>query len=198
MSNTTFPLIDIKSDDETRQIYVKNIIAVYESTTADQLARGRAWYQTAHDLALMISGGNIQAGAGVIAALSANKRWADNVKLATRAFVAGKATGHVGDALRKATRIMAGESPENVLPMDSKTGHFYRCIVNPTDSDAICLDRHAHDIAVGTRYGDHERGLSSKGRYALLASIYREAATRLGELPQVVQAVTWVAWIESR
>jgi hypothetical protein len=49
---------------------------------------------------------------------------------------------------------------------------------------------------VGEEYGIKDRGLSSKGRYNLIASAYREAAQRLGELPSVVQAVTWVVWRE--
>ncbi|WP_211266908.1 DUF7178 family protein [Nonomuraea candida] len=190
--------ISIKPDTETRERYVNNIIRVFDSASQDQLERGINWYRTANQLATMISGGNTVAGAGVIAALSANKSWSENTKLAARAFLKGEPSGHVGDAVKKATRIMAGESPRVVLPMASKTGHFFRCIADPTDSDAICIDRHAHDIAVGERYGNADRGLGSKGRYALLADVYREAASRLGYLPQTVQAVTWVVWIERK
>lgn len=93
---------------------------------------------------------------------------------------------------------MAGEDPELVLPMDSKTGHFYRCILDPTDAEAICIDRHAHDIAVGERYGNRDRGLSSKARYALLADVYKRAAKRINVIPQELQAVTWVVWIERK
>ncbi|MGS2646061.1 DUF7178 family protein [Streptosporangium sp. G12] len=188
--------ISIQANAETRELYVNNIIRVWDSATCDQLARGRNWYPTAHQLAEMMSDGHVVKGAGVIAALSANKRWGENIVLANRAFDAGKASGHFSDAIRKAERIMSGEQPEQVLPMDIKTGHFYRCILDPTDPDAICIDRHAHDIAVGERYGQKSRGLGARGRYALMAHVYREAAQRLGELPQVVQAVTWVVWTE--
>ncbi|OII61262.1 hypothetical protein BJP40_06625 [Streptomyces sp. CC53] len=60
----------------------------------------------------------------------------------------------------------------------------------------MCVDRHAHDIAVGETYGNRERGLSAKSRYALIAHCYREAAMRLEELPSTVQAVTWVVRVE--
>ncbi|GAA3536985.1 hypothetical protein GCM10022419_016000 [Nonomuraea rosea] len=190
--------IPIKPNAETREMYVNNILRVWDSATHDQLERGLNWYRTANQLAHMISGGNVVAGAGVIAALSANKSWSENTKLAARAFLKGQASGHVGDAINKAARIMAGESPTVVLPMASKTGHFFRCIADPTDSDAICIDRHAHDIAVGQRYGNADRGLGSKGRYALMADLYREAASRLGYLPQQIQAVAWVVWIERK
>jgi hypothetical protein len=183
--------IGLNPDTATREQYVLNILAAWKAATPAQKSRGRFWYRTAHDLAEMISDGQPVKGAGVIAALSANKRWADNVRLAQRALT-GDLGGHVGDALRKAAAIMAGADPALVLPMGAKTGHFYRCILNPADADAVVIDRHAHDIAVGEVHGCADRGLSTPRRYAILAHAYREAAARLGEIPSVVQAVTWV------
>jgi hypothetical protein len=116
--------------------------------------------------------------------------------LATDAFANQEARGHFGDACRKAGRIMAGEDPLTVLPTDSKTWNFFKCIADPDDWEAVVVDRHAHDIAVGEIYGNNDRGLGSKGRYAAIAHAYREAARVLGELPNVVQAVTWVAHVE--
>ncbi|MFD8117075.1 DUF7178 family protein [Streptomyces microflavus] len=181
---------------EEREQFVVNIITEWNNATPDQVQRGRSWYLTAHQLADMISEGHVQAGAGVIAALSANKSWPENEKLARRAFDVGEASGHVGDALAKAAKIMAGMDPAEVLPMSAKTGNFYRCILDPEDAEAVCIDRHAHDIAVGETYGNRDRGLSAKSRYALVAHAYREAAMRLGELPSTVQAVTWVVRVE--
>ncbi|MYS39656.1 hypothetical protein GT025_36590 [Streptomyces sp. SID4920] len=60
------------------------------------------------------------------------------------------------------------------------------------------IDRHAHDIAVREIYGQRDRGLGAIGRYNALADSYRLAARRIGELPSVVQAVTWVAHLERR
>lgn len=185
-------LIPIKADDATREQYVRNIVAAYRAATPQQMMRGQLWYQTAHDIAEFISDGSTQQGAGVIAALSANKSWRENRKLAERAYSAEGPGGHTGDTIRKVERIMLGEDPEDVLPMHMKTGHFYRCILDPTDPDPVVIDRHAHDVAVGETYGDSPRGLGAKGRYALLAHCYREAALRIGEVPSVVQAVTWV------
>jgi hypothetical protein len=171
---------------------VRNIIAVWQSATSKQQQRGRSWYGAAHDLAGAIAGGNTRAGAGVIAALSAQKGWAENCRLARTACRTGLSSGHVADALTKAAKIAAGADPADVLPSGRKTGHFFRCIADPTDPDAVVIDRHAHDVAVGEIYGNRERGLSARRRYATLADCYREAAVRLGELPSTVQAVTWV------
>jgi hypothetical protein len=189
-------LISIHPDSETFDRYVRNVIDVWDTCTTEQFEAGRHWYRTANQLANMISDGNTRKGAGVLAALSANKRWSTNVDLAVKAFDSGKPSGHFSDACDKARRIMAGEDPETVLPMDIKTGQFYRCILDPTDPESVVIDRHAHDIAVGVRYGDNARGLSSKSRYAMLANVYREAGEHFGYIPQIVQAVCWVVWIE--
>lgn len=190
-------MIPTTADDATHEYYVENIIGTYRLANSDQKRRGYEWYPTAHQLAELMSEGNVKAGAGVIAALSANKAWSINVKIASKAFETGTPSGHVRDALGKAERIMNGEDPSEVLPMGSKTGMFYRCILDPTDPDAVVIDRHAHDIAAGEVYGNADRGLSNPRRYATLAHAYREAARRLGELPQVVQAITWVVQTEA-
>lgn len=189
-------MIPTQPSDSTRRRYIKNIVKVYEQATPEQRVRGRNWYPTAHELADFLSEGNVQMGAGVIAALSANKAWDLNQKLARRAFD-GDAGGHTRDNLAKVAKIMAGVDPADVLPMGMKTGNFYRSILDPTDTEAVTIDRHAHDIAVGRPYGDAERGLSSKGRYAVLSLAYRNAAAKLGILPSELQATVWVVWTES-
>ncbi|MEV1083467.1 hypothetical protein AB0I98_35510 [Streptomyces sp. NPDC050211] len=189
-------MIPINVSPQTRERFVRNIIAAWHSATPEQQQCGRTWYRTAHELAAMMTEGNPRAGAGVIAALSANKSWPENLRLARQACETGLSSGHFTDALNKAAQIMAGADPADVLPMERKTGQFFRLIANPDDPDAVVIDRHAHDIAVGETYGQRDRGLSSAGRYALLAHCFREAALRLGELPSTVQAVTWVAYTE--
>jgi hypothetical protein len=189
-------MIPTKPSDSTRRRYVRNIIRTYERATEEQKTRGHNWYPTAHELADFLSEGNVRAGAGVIAALSANKAWDINQKLARRAF-AGDVAGHTRDNLAKVAKIMAGADPADVLPMDMKTGNFYRCILDPTDTEAVTIDRHAHDVAVGAPWGERDRGLSSKGRYAVLSLAYRNAAAKLGILPSELQATTWVVWTES-
>lgn len=189
-------MIPTMADDQTLETYVTNILTVWNRATEDQLARGRTWYQTANDVATLISEGNTRAGAGVLAALSPQKSWDANVKLATDTLANGEARGHVRNALDKAERIMLGEDPLSVLPADSKTWNFFRAIIDPEDAEAVVIDRHAHDLAVGERYGECDRGLSNKRRYATLALAYRNAANRIDEIPSVVQAVTWVVWRE--
>ncbi|WP_405956929.1 hypothetical protein [Streptomyces phaeochromogenes] len=189
-------MISVDASEETREHYVRNIIAMWRAATPEQMQRGRTWYCTAHDLASLITNGDARTGAGVIAALSANKSWSENSRLARQAYETGVPSGHFQDALTKVAKIMAGADPAEVLPMERKTGMFFRCIADPFDPDAVVIDRHAHDVAVGDTYGQRDRGLGSARRYALLAHCYREAALRLGELPSTVQSVTWVVHTE--
>ncbi|MFG1667622.1 hypothetical protein [Streptomyces sp. Y7] len=189
-------MIPLNVSQLTREQFVRNIITAWHSATPEQRRRGRAWYRGAHELAAKMTDGNPRAGAGVLAALSANKSWSENVRLARQACEVGLTSGHFSDALKKAAQIIEGADPADVLPMERKTGHFFRLIANPADPDAVVIDRHAHDVAVGVTYGQRDRGLSSAGRYALLADCYHEAARRLGERPSTVQAVTWVAHTE--
>ncbi|WP_328898549.1 hypothetical protein OHR86_00015 [Streptomyces sp. NBC_00441] len=189
-------MIPVKSTEEQRDSYTRAIIEMWHSATRDQVRRGRMWYPEAHEFAAEISAGNTHKGAGVVAALSANKSWAENCRLARKAFSEGTASGHFSDAVSKANRIMAGTDPAEVLPMNIKTGCFYVCIAQPDDPESVVIDRHAHDIAVREVYGQRERGLGAIGRYNTLADCYRRAAHHIGELPSVVQAVTWVAHIE--
>lgn len=191
-------MIPTTATDATHRRYVRNIIRAYESATADQEKRGREWYSTAHQIADLMAEGNVRAGAGVIAALSAQKAWSLNVRMAERAFATGDPQGHTQDAITKAAKILAGVDPADILPMTSKTGMFFRTILDPDDPDAVVIDRHAHDVAVGIRYGNRDRGLSNRNRYATLAHAYREAARILGELPSTVQAVTWLVQSENR
>lgn len=187
-------MIPIKADDEARQYYVRNIQTVWSMATDAELQEGRDWYWTAHETAYLLADGDVRVGAGLLAALSPQTAWWLNVELACDAYETGRASRHTGDSCGKANKILAGIDPEDVLPMARKTGQFYRCILDPRDREAVCIDRHAHDVAVGVAYGSWLRGLSTQSRYDLLADCYRGAARRLGEAPSTVQAVTWVTW----
>ncbi|HKZ21139.1 MAG TPA: hypothetical protein VJQ57_13645 [Acidimicrobiia bacterium] len=190
-------MIPTKADDEAQAYYVRNIRSVWFMASDIQLATGRNWYPEAHATARLLADGDVRTGAGLLAALSPQTAWWLNVELACEAYEAGTAGRHTGDSCSKANRILAGEDPVDVLPMGRKTGHFYRAILDPSDAGAVCVDRHAHDVAVGIPYGDWPRGLSTPSRYDLIADCYREVALQLGELPSTVQAVTWVAWRNS-
>lgn len=190
-------MIPIKVEPGAVDYYVKNIISVWSIADERQLSEGRNWYWKAHETAAMLADGDVKIGAGLLAALSPQTAWWLNVELACEAYETGDARRHTRDSCSKANRILAGIDPVDVLPMRRKTGHFYRCILDPSDPVSVCVDRHAYDIAVGIPLGDWNRGLSAHGRYALVAHCYWQAAQELGETPSVVQAATWVTWRDS-
>ncbi len=190
-------MIPIKPETGAVDYYVRNIISVWSMATEDQFEQGAHWYERAHWTARELAEGDVRTGAGLLAALSPQTSWWLNVELACDAYESGNARRHTRDSCSKANRIMAGADPAEVLPMQRKTGHFYRSILDPDDPTAVCVDRHAYDVAVGVQLGDWRRGLGAHGRYALLAHCYWEASQRLGHIPSVVQAVTWVTWRES-
>lgn len=186
-------MIPTTADPATARRYAAGIMRAWEAAGPSWQAAGRAWYPSARDLAEVIGAGDARMGAGLLAALSANCGWDRNVALA-RDAARGTVHGHTGPVLAKARAILAGADPAGLLPAALKTGHFYRCILDPADPAPVTVDRHAHDIAAGQRYGRRNRGLSSATRYATLADAYRAAAQELGELPSAVQAATWLHW----
>ena len=182
---------------------VSNIMGTYFEATDEDVAAGLGWYAMAHQVATRIADGDTERGAGVIAALSPQKAWNENVAIAERAFAEGHASKQVSDACNKADHILWGShSPLDILG-GNKVRNFYRAIMG--DEDAVVIDRHAFDVALG-RIGDDasRRILSRVGVYDTFAQAYRIAAQRLSDafgetiLPSQVQAVTWLAWRRSK
>lgn len=110
--------------------------------------------------------------------------------MARKAF-GGEVGGHFADALGKVRAIIDGADPADVMPMASKTGQFFICIADPADPDAVVVDRHAHDVVAGMKYGNQDRGLKSAIRYASIADAYRMAGKSLGMIPSELQAIVW-------
>jgi hypothetical protein len=189
----TLPKLPSKPSPEQSERYVSNIVEMYGLATPEQITAGLDWYPAAHRIAEEF--GDTRRGAGIIAALSANKGWSDNVRLARLAF-AGEFRGHFADALDKCRAIHAGQDPSAVLPLALKTGQFFLCIADPADPEAVVVDRHAHDVAAGMKYGNADRGLDAAGRYGSIADAYRIAAKSLGMAPSELQAITWTVVVE--
>ncbi len=129
------------------------IIDTYRRATPDQVARGHAWYSAAHDFALELDPSNLERAAGVIAALSPRLSWELNMRQAKRAYLLGEATGGLGNSCRSATRILNGEHWTEVL-RGPKVRAFAASIIDPHDSGAVVIDRHALSIALGRQVGE--------------------------------------------
>lgn len=177
----------------------RNVLKAYRAASEQDRAEGLSWYTDTRDYARTLDS-DLQRAAGVIAALSPRLQWTQNVNAAANVY-AGRPAAGLGDAKRKAARILAGEAPLDVLG-GPKVRAFYQCIIlaghHPT---AVCVDMHAHDIALGRVTDDatRTRNLGRKGGYELIAGAYVAAARILARegitvTPAQVQATTWVHW----
>lgn len=170
------------------------ILRVYEAATDEQRAEGLAWYRHAHGFAASLDPKNPARAAAVIAALSPRCSWPRNAELAARAYSEGVATGTLGMNCRAANAILAGAEPMTVL-RGWKVRSFARLIADPDDSETVCVDRHAINIALGAVLGDRDRpALQRRTEYDRFVRCYQRAGRKLGVTPATVQAVTWVAW----
>lgn len=188
----------------TKRVYAANpnsarIVDVWRQATVSELVEGMEWYKDAHALAVKLDPADPSQAAGVIAALSPMMPWGRNVNLAVRAYADGSASGALYSSVAKADRILAGERADAVLGGD-KVRAFWGVIADPT-SDAVVVDRHAFDIAVGRVTNNESRGaLGRKGVYESFARAYVRAAktisaeTGMDVSASQVQAVTWTVW----
>ena len=189
----------------TGKISTRNVTRVFRLATEAQIAAGLDWYTDAHSVAQTMAtahGVSVAQAAGIIAALSPLNSWGANVNLANRLIASGGLTsGYLGVGLRKANAILAGTDPLTVLT-SSKVRAFYLGILANGETDAVCIDRHAYDVASGTRHNDRTRPTVSGKRYREAAEAYVRAAHILsresGEKIHAaqVQAITWKAWRE--
>lgn len=170
---------------------------MYMASTPSQKMHGHGWYQSAHTVAYMMAhttGISMEQACGVIAALSPACPWERNI-LDAWALCKGNdshAFTTYGPNIEKGRRILAGESPLDVLG-GNKVRAFYSLLLNPADSTTVCVDRHA--VKACTRrfwWGDKEPQQFLRSQYGRCANAYRHVAAVCGVLPHQVQATCWI------
>jgi hypothetical protein len=180
---------------------VHNVTHAVKTASPEDVRSGMDWYKRAHDFATDIGKGDVQRGAGAIAILSSQVGWNENQRMARQLRDTGTASGGfvTGRQVSQARDVLEGAArPEQHLPMDRKTGNFYKNIVNPEDPESVTIDRHAHDITVGRVLGSADRGLQTPTRYNTFAEAHKSAAGNLGMIPSQAQAIGWVNWRRQR
>jgi len=174
---------------------VARLVDLLNAATDEAWQEGTYWYARAHAAAVGIADEynvSVETAAGVIAALSPRLPWAKNVEYAHRVFRDGTAPVLYTNR-DKAIRIARGEHPTEVLS-GAKVKAFYQCILSPI-TDAVCIDRHAIDAALGYKGDDTSRKvLDRKGAYDMVVWAYIAAAEHFGIGPAQCQAIAWVAW----
>jgi len=192
--------------------HTRHVTATFRAASATDREHGREWYDRAHRLARELAASTepadmddaVRRAAAVIAVLSPVTSWPQNVAMARAAYYGWPVKG-LGRNIAKAKAIMSGADPDTVVS-GRKVRAFWATIVDPSLSDAVVVDRHAIDIALGTVTDDATRSriVGRKGGYEAIAAAYHRAArilTReLGEpiSPAQVQAITWVYWRRTR
>lgn len=178
------PLIDT-SKSGVRGNLTRNIGAMFERATPEQVESGRLWYPKVNEaVAKGIKGTSLSPihGAGLVAAVSPNmdwdkrnidafgelhslreRDWHDVLVKKDRSRIQGMGINSASDAnLTKAYRIMQGEHPDDVLPRATapKTNAFTHNI--NLEAKHVTIDGRAHDIAANRMQGwEQGRGISS-------------------------------------
>jgi len=159
------------------------LLAIYAAATPGVRATGRLWYTFAHlaatELALRY-GYSMAVTAGVIAALSPRRRWAENLKLADDCL-GGRRPRTLGSCARTACEIRNGLR----LPVDQrgpKTRAFYSSIMGDTESVVV-------DVWMLRALGSKTK--LTPARYKELSDIIRRVAAEVGERPTHFQAIVW-------
>lgn len=169
--------------------FARRIVRTYERATVGELLEGVAWYEDARNFCGELSetyGVPLETAAGIVAVLSPMTEWSLN-KDRARLILDGANGGMLNAG--KACAIRDGADPATVVS-GRKVTAFYRAILG--DPDAIVIDRHAFDVAIGHTTDDATRKvLERRGQYELFAEAYNRAAAMIGVDPVVVQAVTW-------
>lgn len=164
---------------------VRRIAECYHDAPPSLVLEGLCWYANAHRIAAVIADGDALAGSGVLASLSPMTSWPRNIILARMVWTLGDCP-HTMRCRIMAKAIRLGAPPLCVL-CGPKVRAFHTCIVSGGDTDAVCVDRHAFDAAMGRRMRRSPRA----SEYPAVAEAYRSAASTLSVPPPVVQATVW-------
>lgn len=181
--------------------YLENLESLWIASPAEVIAEGRAWYRNARAISEQIARHcnlRLEQVAGVIAALSPGRNWnlnlVDAIKVC-QAYARREELPMVGSYgrlnLEKAKKILEGAAPMWVLG-GPKVKAFYQNICNP-EGRAVCMDRHMKSILFGAPLAD-KASVIRPYEYDWFAEHVRSVADAAGVLPNVLQAVTWVAW----
>ena len=195
----------MKSENIVKGSY-RNIVRAYNNASLASRTEGENWYQDAHDIAKQISAmldsDDVRIGAGILAALSPQMEWGDNVTEAIKLATTGKAPRQTKANEDKAILIGCGNLPCEILGGD-KVRAFYHSIVYPTgdyckDCEEITtavIDRHAQQVYKGmgvVTKRDLSRAFGNKKVMRRIQSAYIKAGKELGIHYNIVQATTWV------
>lgn len=164
------------------------LLAVYNDADLATLEAGRLWYPEAEAMIAELSAHYAlgrPAVAGVVAALSPQKRWRLNISLAETLLDRRPVASVYASNLIKAEMIADGHPPLDVLG-GPKVRAFFANLIG--SREIVTVDTWAQKAAIG-----HLAEAPKRGRYLRLSRAYRAAAAIAGETPREFQAIVWCA-----
>ncbi|MGH8596893.1 MAG: DUF7178 family protein [Gammaproteobacteria bacterium] len=183
--------------DGRRAELTRNLLTVYSQAINADITAGLTWYPSA------VSGVHAWASvfalppatvACVIAAISPQCNWADNLRIAL-ALLQGRLVGNGGGALMtnigKAERVLTDRATDLAPYFKSgpKVTSFARNLQGI--GTAVTVDTHAAQAALG----DVRSTVSLKQTpYDIFADCYRDAALQTNLRPCDFQAIVWHIW----
>lgn len=183
-------------DTPSHDAMVSNVLAVLSRSTPGELAYGEAWYIDARCHAALIAdiaGISSDAAAGIIAVLSPQTEWTDNLREAYEL-----ATAHAEERYpslesfrsypaNQAKALAILETPDAVgsIVRGPKVSAFWRAITGALGGPVI--DRHATRVATGYGYS-----AVTEAAYYLVQQAYVDAATLAGMDVHHLQATVWL------
>jgi hypothetical protein len=182
-----------RTADINPSVLHENIVDVLYHAKPEHWRDGMNWYNHAsREIARLGAKHNMpyETTAAIVAVLSPQLRWSRNI-LAADVIMGGKVPSAVlGTSVRKAIRLMSGESIESVLGGDKVNAFFRNLTLN---FEHVTVDVHAVDAACRDDY-TFNRSTIKDSRYNAIADAYKAVARSLSLPPAVVQAVAWVTW----
>ena len=150
---------------------------------------GHNWYTDANNFARQLSDKydvHINQAAGIISALSPQKTWSENIKLAN-SFLSGKHTGHFRNQIKKAEQILLTDNKAEICAIlhGLKTVNFFLNIL--LDPDAVTVDRHIIKAGLGKL---PDAGITER-QYLIIEKQLRIVVKNAKADPAKVQAVIW-------
>jgi hypothetical protein len=195
---------------------VQNLKDLYHASNDDEKSDGRRWYADGQHLSRALGGGDVEKGAGVLAAYSPQTEWDQNILNAAHHLATGsppeKGWGVTPDSKSKSTKIMEGHSFDDSLAHPGtgkkKTWHFGHLLKNGGDDGSGTRHVAVDSWAIRALANNHEmkggeKLLTRQRNYDHYADMYRTATDHLNSEntdnpdwehlhPHQLQAITWV------
>lgn len=159
---------------------------VIKQATEEQIYQGKMWYINARRFAEELSEEfNVPLNkiVGIISALSVQKRWDLNKKIA-RQYLQGKKDIHFKLQVSKCDWIMRGDDIDKCLG-GLKTVNFYHNILNPEDSNWCTIDLWMLRIF-------NERPKVTPKQYNQLKQVCVDYSKQIKWVTPTTQAVAWI------